>query len=258
MTGVAVLGAVELGVKISLDEREAADGSFVDNGVRLELDVANDGLLPVSSALEHLVGVEAVKATDSLVPSDIGAVPKADMMDAQIVVTTKPLRFEATGEVAILQLRSRVAAHIVVEQNAETKVWGFGMSVQMATFTIGELLPSIGQAAPTPPLGEGALVIASMDHPFTLKTQSGTVVTAQRGFALAATMHATGPLAFLQKWTGIESLGVAASYNFDTEIFHLEGDINMDWTMGALTVSQASCSLTWGASRGLTLASLAP
>ena len=41
--GVAVLDTVELALKMDIDEEEEADGSFVGKGIRLELDVSNDG-----------------------------------------------------------------------------------------------------------------------------------------------------------------------------------------------------------------------
>ena len=41
--GVAVLDTVELALKMDIDEEEEADGSFVGKGLRLELDVSNDG-----------------------------------------------------------------------------------------------------------------------------------------------------------------------------------------------------------------------
>ena len=41
--GVAVLDTVELALKLDIDEEEEADGSFVGKGMRLELDVSNDG-----------------------------------------------------------------------------------------------------------------------------------------------------------------------------------------------------------------------
>ena len=99
----------------------------------------------------------------------------------------------------------------------------------------------------TPPLGDGAIVVASMDHPFLLKMKDGHVISVKKGFTLVASMAMTGPMAFMNKWTGIEELAVTASYDFTSKIFHLEGDIGMHWQLGEhLAFTQASLFLDIG------------
>jgi hypothetical protein len=86
-----------------------------------------------------------------------------------------------------------------------------------------------------------------MDHPFLLKMKDGHVLSVKKGFSLVASMAMTGPMAFMNKWTGIEELAVTASYDFTSKVFHLEGDIGMHWQLGEhLAFTQASLFLDIG------------
>ena len=68
-------------------------------------------------------------------PSSTSLLPSS-----QIIVSTRPvLKFEAFGQVSILQFKTAVKAHIVVEQSPSTAEWGFGIGVEASSFHLSEV-----------------------------------------------------------------------------------------------------------------------